>query len=134
MTEEEFLTLTLPERIRWCHGPDGPRGKLSHDRFAKILGTSRQTVISWENGTSEPRDYREKLAEFSGFPEAAFSRRSAEAPSAVAVAARLATLEAKLEEVVELMTEGLDRIAGAIARLEQQRPGGGAQRHTGGHS
>lgn len=78
MTLDDFLTLTLPQRIVWLHSEDGPKGKLSHDRFAAILGTTRQTVIGWENGV-EPIRYAEKLAEFSGFPSNAFRRRQAEA-------------------------------------------------------
>lgn len=76
---DEFLTLTLPDRIQWLHGNDGPRGKMSHDRFAAMLGTNRQTVIAWEKGQQPGRDYAEKLAAFSGFPAEAFRRRSAEA-------------------------------------------------------
>lgn len=121
MTEDEFLTLTLPERIKWCHGPDGPRGKLSHDRFAKILGTTRQTIIGWEGGKSEPSDkYRPKLAEFSGFPAAAFSRRAAEAPSAAAMAVRLEALEAAVASQGREMARSLRALVRAIERLERR--------------
>lgn len=80
MTLQDFLTLTLPERIIWLHSTKGPHGKLSHDRFAERLGTTRQTVINWEKKAGiEPNSrYRKKLAEFSGFPEGTFSRREAE--------------------------------------------------------
>lgn len=80
VTLQDFLTLTLPERIIWLHGPEGPHGKLSHDRFATQLGTTRQTVINWEKkaGIEPSSRYRKKLAELSGFPEEAFSRREAE--------------------------------------------------------
>jgi hypothetical protein len=81
MTLEDFLTLSLPSRIAWLHSEDGPHGRLSHDRFAAMLGTNRQTVISWENGV-EPTRYADRLAEFSGFPASAFRRRQAEALAA----------------------------------------------------
>lgn len=77
MTLDEFLTLTLPERIRWLHSEHGPRGKLSHDALAAVLGTTRQTVIGWEKGR-EPKKYADALADFSGFPAWAFRRREAE--------------------------------------------------------
>ena len=67
--------MTLPERIRWLR-LHGPAGRLSHDKFAELLGTSRQTVIGWERG-QEPRLYAEKLAAFSdgyGFPAEAFTK------------------------------------------------------------
>lgn len=81
MTLQDLLTLSLPERIIWLHGDDGPKGKMSHDTLAAELGTTRQTVINWEKrGGIEPGPkYREKLAEFSGYPAGAFSRREAEA-------------------------------------------------------
>lgn len=104
LTLDDFLTLTLPDRIAWLHGPDGPQGKLSHDRFAAILGTSRQTVIGWERaGGPEPQaKYRMALAEVSGFPAEAFSRRLAEALVAETVGSRLRSLEDQAVRVVDL--------------------------------
>lgn len=40
------------------------RGRLSHDKFAAALGTSRQTVIRWEKGTI-PELYAQALADYS---------------------------------------------------------------------
>jgi hypothetical protein len=96
LTEVDFLTLTLPERIAWLHSEHGPNGKLSHDRFAKILGgTSRQAIINWEKpGGGEPRaPMRRKLAKFSGFRPEVFSRRQAEALEQVTVGSRLRSVE-----------------------------------------
>lgn len=120
MEEEEFLTLTLPERIKWLHGPHGPRGRLSHDRFAKILGTTRQSVINWEKGANEPRGYREKLAEFSGFSPEAFSRRGAEEPAAESIGGRLEALEAAVEQQGRETTRALRALTRAIERLERR--------------
>lgn len=48
---------TLPDAISIARVAAG-----SHDRLAALLGTSRQTVIKWENGTSFPNGgYRGKL-------------------------------------------------------------------------
>lgn len=96
MTEDEFLTLTLPNRIRWLHSKDGPQGFLSHDRFAKILGTSRQVVINWEKGKNFPNPKsRTRLAKFSGFSDQAFSVREAEAVVEDSIDRRLRRLEAR---------------------------------------
>lgn len=48
ITYDDFLALTLPERIRWLHSEDGPHGKLSHDRFGEMLGgIKRGRIIAW---------------------------------------------------------------------------------------
>lgn len=79
MTLDDFLTLTLPKRIRWLRSSDGPQGAMSHDTLADILGTKRQVLIGWEKSGTEPNSAsRSKLAQFSGFPPEAFSRRLAE--------------------------------------------------------
>lgn len=96
MTEDAFLTLTLPERIKWLHGKDGPRGKLSHDRFGDAIGTSRQVIIAWEKAESYPSPkFQRALAEFSGFTAAAFSVREAEAVVEDSIDRRLRRLEAR---------------------------------------
>ncbi len=38
----------------------------SHDKLARELGTVRQTVIRWEQGSQPSPYYREKLAEIDG--------------------------------------------------------------------
>lgn len=48
---------TLAEAIRIAREAAG-----SHDKLAKMLSTSRQTVIGWETGTFPTRRYREGLA------------------------------------------------------------------------
>lgn len=96
------MTLTLPERIRWLHSSEGPKGKLSHDKFGKELGgVSRQTIIGWEKeaGAEPDEENAQALAEFSGFKPEAFSRRLAEAPAA-------ATIRSRLEELAELVARG----------------------------
>lgn len=94
MTYDDFLTLTLPERIAWLHSKDGPRGFLSHDDFAEVLGTSRQVVIDWEKPAgAEPKKFVDQLTAFSGFPSEAFLRRTAEAAVHEMFGRRLESLE-----------------------------------------
>ena len=51
------------------------RGKLSLDRFAEELGTSRQRVIAWEKGRSLPSEqYAVQIAERAGVDPSAFAR------------------------------------------------------------
>lgn len=119
MTLEDFLTLTLPQRIVWLHSKDGPRGRLSHDKFAAILDTSRQTVISWEKGT-EPKDYADKLAKFSGFPSWAFLRRAAEAPAAETIALRLQSLADEIDELRGLLLRGFSALAPLLPQSQQR--------------
>jgi transcriptional regulator with XRE-family HTH domain len=68
MNVEELLELPLRKRIV------AVRGDLSHDSLGKALGTSRYTVIRWENGTTKTisDDYVQKLAAFTGLPEDVF--------------------------------------------------------------
>src|SRR5262245_42094918 len=70
--------MPLPQRIGWCRSHEGPKGWLSHDKFAAELGTTRHTTINWEKGQQPSYRYAAKLAEFSGFPPAAFRRPEAE--------------------------------------------------------
>ncbi len=70
---------------------------MSHDRFGEALGgIKRGRIIGWEKeaGSEPDPSARAKLAAFSGFAEAAFSRRLAEAPAA-------ATIRSRLEELAE---------------------------------
>jgi DNA-binding XRE family transcriptional regulator len=78
------------------------RGSLSHDRFAAILGTSRQTVIRWEKGTI-PRDYAEALSEYSGgrYTPEQFNPRLTEDWRPAATLARLENLERQYEELAQ---------------------------------
>lgn len=104
VTYDDFLTLTLAERIAWLHSQNGPKGFLSHDDFAEQLGTSRQVIIGWEKeGGSEPKRFVGQLAAFSGFPEEAFLRRTAEVPVREMYGRRLARLEASLERILRAL-------------------------------
>ena len=118
MTLDDFLTLPLPKRIAWLHSHEGPRGKLSHDRFAEVLGVpNRQTIIGWEKGTEPNRFYAAKLAEFSGtFPEWVFRRRESEEAAWEMFARRLGALEAAVAErpTRTEVQEGLDTLREAI--------------------
>lgn len=50
------------------------RLNLSHDRFAARLGTTRQVIIRWENGTHSPNsESRRRLAEVTGETASYFS-------------------------------------------------------------
>lgn len=119
MTLDEFLTLPLPKRIVWLHSAEGPRGKLSHDAFARILGTTRQTVINWERG-AEPRAYAEKLAEFSGFPADAFLRRGAEVAGEESSLRLLRELRAAVDASAAATAESVEALARGIERIEQR--------------
>lgn len=121
MTEDEFLTLPLPERIQWLRSAEGPWGKLSHDRFAKALGTSRQVVIGWEkeNGTEPSERLRVKLAEFSGFEPSSFSRREAEAATWQSLGHLLRALEETVESSGQDMTDSLKALELRLRRVER---------------
>lgn len=117
MTLDDFLTLTLPKRIAWLHSEQGPRGKLSHDRFAEAMGVpNRQTVIGWENGREPNRYYSERLAEFSGFPAWVFRRREAEEAAWEMFGRRLGAVEDQLADrpTRKEVQEGLDALREAI--------------------
>jgi len=119
MTYEDFLTLTLPDRIKWLRSPEGPAGELSHDRLGKALGTSRQVVIGWEKdaGPEPAPRFRDALAKFSGFPAAAFSRRLSERPAADSLGRRL-------EELADLVGRGFLALG---VTPDQLRPSGEAR-------
>lgn len=117
MELDEFLTLPLPERIKWLRLQAG-----SHDKFAKRLGTSRQQVISWEKG-AEPKTYAAKLADVSGFPADAFSRRGSEQLVLETTLSLLRSLRARVEDVAEQTAQGLLAVQDGISRLEAQLPG-----------
>lgn len=97
--------MTLPKRIKWLRGPKGPSGALSHDSFAAILGTKRQVLIGWEKGAEPNEASRAKLAEFSGFPAEAFSRRLAEPLAEEMLGRRLEGLATKLGDSIEKQTK-----------------------------
>ncbi|HET7138505.1 MAG TPA: hypothetical protein VFI04_09150 [Gaiellaceae bacterium] len=91
------------------------RGNQSHDRFAATLGTSRQTVIRWEQGAI-PERYADALAALSGgrYSAEQFNPRNRGYVSQRAALARLEDLEqrhARLEE----------RVAGIEKRLRRSR-------------
>ena len=87
---DDLLLLPLPERIKWLHGPNGPKGELSHDKLAVELGVpNRQTIIGWENGREPSARYAQRLSEFSGFPDWVFRRREAEEAVGETIAHRL---------------------------------------------
>lgn len=105
MTEEDYLTLTLGERIAWLRSEDGPKGAISHDKLAGILDTSRQVIIGWEKpGGAEPSlAMRKRLSKFSGFDPRCYSRREAEVLVQEPVGRRLA----RAEETIERILQGL---------------------------
>jgi len=114
---DDLLTLPLPKRIEWLHSSEGPRGKLSHDRFAEaIQAPNRQTIIGWEKGREPNRFYSERLAEFSGFPAWAFRRRESEEAVAEMFARRLGALEERVAAMAtrEELHAGLETLREAI--------------------
>jgi DNA-binding transcriptional regulator YiaG len=63
------VTHSVGDNVRAARGP------LSHDKFAALLGTTRQVVIGWEKGKHVPgARHRARLAQVSGQPVAAFTR------------------------------------------------------------
>lgn len=109
MTLDDLLTLTLPQRIIWLHGRDGPKGKLSHDKFADAIGIpNRQTIINWEKpgGTEPTKENAERLEEFSGFPWWAFRRAEAEEAVHETFGRRLGRVEARVDQLAELTARG----------------------------
>jgi DNA-binding transcriptional regulator YiaG len=79
---------------------------MSHDQLGKILNTTRQAIISWEKNGVEPRaPMRKKLAKFSGFQAACFSRREAEELAQDTFGRRLERAEETLERVLQGMVE-----------------------------
>lgn len=112
MTCEELLTLPREERFKWLRSADGPLGKVSHDRLAAALETSRQTVISWEHGT-EPRRLVDRLVELTGCPPEVWLRDEAGQSSE----SQTLVLLRELRDVVEV--EG-QREAQALASLAKE--------------
>jgi transcriptional regulator with XRE-family HTH domain len=117
---DDLLTLPLPKRIVWLHSEAGPRGKLSHDKFAEALGIpNRQTIIGWEKSGREPNAENAKaLAEFSGFPAWVFRRRESEDAAWEMFGRRLAKLEARVDAVATLAARG----AAGQRELRELRP------------
>lgn len=124
MTLSDFLTMPLAKRIAWLHSEHGPEGKLSHDRFAERLGTSRQVVISWENGVEPSEQFRRNLAAFSGFPAEAFSRREAERLFEATIGSRLGELEELVANLVQwqaVVSTDVATLGTRLATLEEER-------------
>lgn len=131
MTEDEFIALPLPQKIEWLRSADGPRGKLSHDRLAAELGTSRQVVIKWEKGAEPSPRLRARLAEFSGFPKEAFSRRGAEVLAQELYVRRLEEFAALVAQQNAETKRSLQAVQRAIRRLERRLDAEGRQRSVG---
>lgn len=121
VTEDEYLAMTLRQRIAWLRSKDGPRGKLSHDRFADTIGTSRQMVINWENGM-EPKKFVKALADFSGFRPEVFSRREAEELVQVSSFRRLLSLEGEVRWLVDQMGTAFSALGLELAPREDGQP------------
>lgn len=117
--------MPLRQRIRWLR-ENGSHGKLSHDRLAAALGTTRQTVINWEKGTRPTDRYAAALAEFFGVPVETFRAPAAEAVTLHRLADRLEELEAGLEALRPLLPrigdlqEQLDGLTQRVGALERQ--------------
>lgn len=122
LTLDDFLTLPLPKRIVWLHSANGPEGKLSHDKFAAVLGLpNRQTIIGWEKDGREPNKRNaQSLADFSGFPAWVFRRREAEEAAWEMFARRLGSLEGQNADLRGLVIRGF----GALQKLlpQDQQP------------
>jgi len=114
VTCEELLTLPLAERVKWLREKTG-----SHDKLAKALGTSRQTIINWERG-AQPTRLLHALVEFSGCPPETWRRREAGAASPESTDLRLRSLEATIEAAGKETAKALGALTRAIERLERR--------------
>lgn len=134
---DDLMLLSLGARIRYVreniatqrHRRGNPF--MSHDDFAKAIGTSRQTVIRWEGG-STPRAYAERIAGLTPYPPEAFGAPGEAELVRQTFDRRLRQLEAQLES--ERGQRDL-AIRGVLARLvefegvlEQIAPGSVPQR------
>ena len=110
--------LTLGERIRHLR-EHGRHGRLSHDRLADALGTTRQTVIGWEKHGRQPnQEYRKRLANFFGVAEEVIMDGPPDRERLRDLAVRLEELEAALEELGPLLA----RLGDRVTALESQVP------------
>lgn len=119
VTCETLLTLPLRQRIKWLRSKDGPRGEMSHDKLAKALKTSRQTVISWEKGTV-PRRLVDRIVEFSGCPRETWLPGEEDALGEDYFLALLQELQGVIEEQGKEMTRALKALATEVRALEHQ--------------
>lgn len=103
--------LPLRERIRWLR-LHGRHGRLSHDRMADALGTTRQTVIGWEKGARPKEESIRRLAAFFDKPADIFRAPATEAVTLHRLADRLEELESALERLLPLL--------GRVADLQEQ--------------
>ena len=108
----------LGERIRHLREA-GPHGRMSHDRLAEALGTTRQTVIGWEKHGRHPSpEYRQRLASFFEVDEDVFMDGELDRRRVQSLADRLEEVEAALEELGPLLAGLGDR----VTALESQGP------------
>lgn len=114
MTCEELLTLPLADRVKWLRQKAG-----SHDKLAKALGTSRQTIISWERGT-EPKRLLDRLAAFSGCPPETWQRHEGAETVAVSTDDRLRALADQVRDSGKETTRAIRALTRAIERLERR--------------
>lgn len=120
VTCEELLTLPLRKRIQWLRSEAGPKGVLSHDKLARELGTSRQTVISWEKGTV-PRKLVDRIVNFSGCPRETWLPGEGEVLVEDRSAALLQELRATVETQGKEMTRALRGLAKEVRALGHPR-------------
>lgn len=120
------MNLQLGDRIRHLREA-GPHGRLSHDRLAEALGTSRQTVIGWEKHGRQPGpEYRSRLARFFQVSEDVFMDAEPDRKQFQGIVDRLEEVEAALEELGPLLARLADRVT-VLETRGHSRTGRGGQ-------
>lgn len=124
MTDEEFMALSVPERItRVWKDTKSARGRkhMTVSEFADALGVSTQTVHAWRRTTNPQtpsEDNAEALAKLSGRPVTVFVPEREEAVTLESIDARLADLEASLVKLSSSIREAVRSLREAQRQAE----------------
>lgn len=146
MTNEEFLKLSIGERVAWLlkHTPSPTAGRnwATVDQFAAMLDVKPKTVYGWKrkkNAHSPDLGNAEKLAVLMSsadpplFVDAnAFLQQPEEEVTLEMIDRRLRALEDQLETQGEATTASVDALARDLRSLARKLKRPGAQAKEGG--